>query len=205
MTTPIPINIAVEDELLETMAARVLSEIDRNYATGTVYNRGGFGYLKKNIRAFNSAARAGTPFLVMTDLDTQLCPAELIRSWLQNEERNPNLLIRVAVREAEAWLLADNHKLPPHIGVPTALFPEDAEGLADPKRKLIELIAHSKKVSLKKRLCPRPGSTAKIGPEYNSFFASFVLYEWDFSRALTRSPSLRRTVERLRSFTPNWA
>ena len=77
MTTPIPINIAVEDELLETMAARVLSEIDRNYATGTVYNRGGFGYLKKNIRAFNSAARAGTPFLVMTDLDTQLCPARV--------------------------------------------------------------------------------------------------------------------------------
>lgn len=204
MIKPIPINIAVEDELLETLATRVLSEINRNYATATIYNRGGFGYLKKNIRAFNSAARAGTPFLVMTDLDSHLCPSELIRSWLPTEEQNPNLLIRVAVREAEAWLLADNHKLPPHIGVSTALFPEDAESLQDPKRKLIELIANSKRVSLKKRLCPKPGSTAKIGPEYNSFFASFVLYDWDFSRALARSRSLKRTVERLRSFTPTW-
>jgi hypothetical protein len=205
MIPPIPINIAVEDELLETMAVRILSEINRNYATNTVYNRGGFGYLKKNISAFNFAARAGTPYLVMTDLDDQLCPSELIRSWLQNTERNPNLLIRVAVREAEAWLLADDNKLPTCIGVSSSLFPGEVEQLPNPKGKLLELIGRSKQRGLKKRLCPAPGSTAKIGPEYNAFFAEFVLYKWDFDRARSRSASLRRTVDRLNSFAPSWS
>lgn len=72
MIAPIPINLAFEDALTESLALKILQSIPTEYATQTVYNRGGYGYLKRIIDGFNNAAR-GTPFLVGTDLDTYEC------------------------------------------------------------------------------------------------------------------------------------
>src|SRR5271157_5538724 len=105
MTNPIPLSLAFEDALTESLALKILQTIPTEYATQTVYNRGGYGYLKRTINGFNNAAK-GTPFLVGTDLDHYECPAALIQNWLNNPKHH-NLLIRVAVREAEAWVLAD--------------------------------------------------------------------------------------------------
>src|SRR2546429_1384171 len=102
MTPPIPLNLAVEDSLTESLLTKILQTIPVKYATRTVYNRGGYGYLKRTINGFNNAAK-GIPFLVGTDLDTYECPAALIGAWLQTPKHH-NLLVRVAVREAEAWV-----------------------------------------------------------------------------------------------------
>ncbi len=106
--TPIPLNLATEDELSETVLLKLLSETGR-YSVGQTYRQGGFGYLKRTISGWNAAA-VGTPFLVLTDLDEAACPASLLRSWLPTPP-HPNLIFRVAVREVESWLLADSDHL----------------------------------------------------------------------------------------------
>lgn len=69
MTSPIPVNLAVEDALTESLFVKILATIPTAYATRTIYNRGGYGYLQQNVNGFNNAAK-GIPFLVGTDLDT---------------------------------------------------------------------------------------------------------------------------------------
>lgn len=79
MTRPIPIYLAVEDELSEWVIRRVLKERRADYAIGAAFGCRGFGYLKKRAKAFNNAAK-GCRFLLLTDLDYYACPPELIAS-----------------------------------------------------------------------------------------------------------------------------
>ena len=102
--TLIPINLATEDELSEVTLLRILKDLGR-YAVGTAYRRGGFGYLRRTIVGWNRAAR-GIPFVVLADLDDGECPAGLVADWLAASQ-HPNLLFRIAVREVESWLLAN--------------------------------------------------------------------------------------------------
>ena len=132
MTTPIPIQLAVEDDLSEAVLRKILSTSSRPYAVGTCYLGRGFGYLRKTIHGFNNAAK-GTPFLVLTDLDQAECPPELIRTWLQAPIHS-NLLFRVAVREVEAWLLADQAGLARFLGIRRALVPQSVDAIPDPRR-----------------------------------------------------------------------
>jgi hypothetical protein len=101
----IPVNLATEDELSESVLRRLLAHADKGYSVGAAYGRRGFGYLRRTITGWNRAARF-VPWVVLTDLDRGTCPAALIDEWL-TEPKHPNLLLRVAVREVEAWLLAD--------------------------------------------------------------------------------------------------
>jgi hypothetical protein len=77
----IPINLAVEDELSEVIVLKLLEIANRPYHVGATYRRGGFGYLRRTINGWNSAAK-GKPFVVLTDLDKEQCPADLIGQWL---------------------------------------------------------------------------------------------------------------------------
>jgi hypothetical protein len=53
--TPIPLNLAVEDRLSESVLRPLLAEVNRRYVVGTVYGRDGFGYLRKTIAGWNHA------------------------------------------------------------------------------------------------------------------------------------------------------
>jgi len=202
MTQPIPINLAVEDALSEAALRKILTQSNRPYAVGTCYNRGGYGYIRKLIRGFNNAAR-GTPFLVLTDLDTGQCPPALIAIWL-GEPVHPNLLFRVAVREVEAWILADRVGIAKFLGIKRALVPVDVDQVQDPKACLIDLARKSPRRDLRMDIAPPPGSTRQIGPNYNGRLISFVQQRWDISTAQLCSPSLRRTVNAVARFLPTW-
>jgi len=41
--SPIPVHLAVEDDLSEVVVRRLLFDVGRDYAIGTVFGRGGFG------------------------------------------------------------------------------------------------------------------------------------------------------------------
>jgi len=198
----IPINLATEDELSEVTLFKILAEIDR-YAVGTAYRRGGFGYLRRTIHGWNSAARS-IPFIVLTDLDALKCPAELVTSWLASD-KHPNLLFRVAVREVESWLLADPENLSEFLAVPEGHVPPDPDTLKDPKANLVKLAQTSRSKVIRDRIVPRRGSTAKQGPDYNGCLGLFVRDCWDLNSACENSPSLARTVDRLASFNPVWS
>jgi hypothetical protein len=200
--SPIPVNLAVEDELSETVLRTVIKFVDREYHIGTTYGRNGFGYLRKTVRGWNSAAR-GTPFVLLTDLDKNTCPPTLIQEWL-GIPQHPNLIFRVAVREVEAWLLADSHNFASFLTVRQEIMPLDCDNLADPKEQLIRVARQARSRDIRNRIVPAPRSTAKQGPDYNGCLGAFVQDHWDISIASAASPSLRRALRKLRTFEPTW-
>jgi hypothetical protein len=202
MSAGIPVRLAIEDELSEVVRRRLLTHANRGYAVGAVYGRGGFGYLRRTIEGWNRAAR-GVPFVVLTDLDRHDCPAGLIGDWLPRH-RHPNLLLRVAVREVESWLLADPESLSVFLRVRSSVIPAAPDSLSDPKAVLVDVARRSRSRDMRDRLVPRHGSTAKQGPDYNACLAEFVHKSWRVDVAAAASPSLARTVMRFRSFTPSW-
>jgi hypothetical protein len=202
MTAPIPLNLAFEDALTESLTVKILRTIPTPYATRTIYNRGGNGYLRQIINGFNNAAK-GTPFLVGTDLDEYECPQALIDDWLTRAKHH-NLLVRVAVREAEAWVLSDRHQFANFLGINVTKVPQDAESLLNPKETLIQLARASRKRRVRDDICPPANSTSRVGPNYNARLGSFVSETWDPAVARQNSSSLDRTISRLIAFRPLW-
>jgi len=196
----IPVNLAVEDQLSEAVLRKILHYSKRPYVVGTCYSRGGFGYLKKTIAGFNSAAK-GTPFIVLTDLDTAECPPALIREWLPHR-KHPNLVFRVAVREVESWLLADCHGLSKYFFIRKELIPQDVETLTDPKQTLVNLARKSRYREIRDAIVPRMHSSAKQGPDYNGKLLSFVSNNWNVGNAMKNSKSLKKAVESVIAFEP---
>ena len=202
MPAPIPVNLAVEDELSETVLRKLLAQSQPSFAIGYAYRRGGFGCLRRTVAGFNQAAR-GTPFVVMTDLDRGQCAPALIQEWLPHP-RHANLIFRVAVRTVEAWLLGHQGAMADFLGIAETLVPRDVDGLRDPKGTLIRLARRSRYRRRREAIVPRPGSTARIGPDYNGCLSEFVTQQWDAGEAARSSPSLDRALRRLRAFRPTW-
>jgi Domain of unknown function (DUF4276) len=198
MTGRIPIRLAVEDDLSEFVLRRVLRDRPSHYDVGAVYTRGGFGYLKRQAASFNNAAKAG-PFLLLTDLDHRYsCPPELIARWL-GSARHPHFLLRVAVREVESWLLADEENLRSFLGLKRVLHLPDPETIPDPKTTLLGLAAKTRNRELRDALVWRDDRSGRLlqGPDYNGAMCPFVARHWDVSQARRRCASLGRMIDAL--------
>jgi hypothetical protein len=202
--TPIPITLVVEDDLSEAVAKRLISLSRNEFYVGPTYGRVGFGYIKTRLRGFNRAARS-TPFLVLADLDTAACPPVVIADWFHGDQRHPNLLFRLAVREVEAWLLAHREAFAAFAGVRPSAIPQNVEELPDPKRQLISIVSRSSKRAVREDIVPSPGGSRKQGPNYNGRLAAYVYQHWEPHQAKARSPSLARTIGALDTFSPSWA
>ena len=192
MRAPIPIRLAVEDDLSEWVVRRALSSRQRDYAIGPVFSQGGFGYLKKQARAFNNAAK-GCPFLLLTDLDQYPCPPQLIDEWL-GQPKHPHLLLRVAVREVESWLLGDPNGFSSFLGLRTPFDLGNPENLEDPKQELLKLASKSPRRSVREALTWKEESTGRLsqGPDYNAPLAKFVSNDWNIELARKKCGSLGR-------------
>lgn len=192
MKRTIPIHLAVEDELSEWVVRRALASRPVCYEIRTVRSRGGYGALKKQVPAYNLAARH-TPFFVLTDLDQHACPPELIANWLCHP-KHPQLLLRVAVREVEAWLLADTTGLPTFLGLRKAIAIPHPETLPNPKLQLLEMADSSPRRDLREALVSRDRKSRNLrqGPDYNGALARFISQDWNLSAARHKCPSLDR-------------
>ena len=201
--TPIPICLAVEDDLSEIVLRRLLRERPVEYAIGTVYKKNGFGYLKKMTPAFNNLAKSG-PVLLLTDLDQCPCAPKLIADWLK-QPRHPEFLLRVAVREVESWLLACDTHLRQYLALrQTCSFPAP-ETLHDPKLELLRLAETSSKRSIREAVTRRDtGGNLRQGPAYNSTLASFVNQTWQPKQAVSKCQSLKRAVKALEGLEAEW-
>jgi hypothetical protein len=196
MINTIPINLAVEDELSEHVARRVLSTRSVAYIIRAVYSQNGFGYLKKRTSAFNKAANI-CPFLMLTDLDRYPCPPQLIKEWLKFP-KHPHFLLRVAVQEIESWLLSDSKGLGNFLGLRKIVSYENPEKIGDPKQELLRTAIASPKRFIRESLVWKEDSGQLFqGPDYNGTLARFVVKEWDIDIAAKKCSSLCRLFRAL--------
>lgn len=195
--------IATEDRLSETVAERIVTATGHTVADKIPKDRrkhAGFGYLKARLPDFMKACHGGLTFLVLTDLDTRPCPPDLLNDWLGVTPKPENLLLRVAVREVEAWVLADRSRFARWLGVAENEVPAAPEACRDPKTDLLSLAKKSKNRELKDGLLPKKGAPSKVGLEYNDLLCAFVSSEWRVEEAALLAPSLERAIRRLREF-----
>lgn len=192
--------VAVEDELSAAVMRKLIQATGRKFIISRIMNARGYGRLRSDIPKFRNACHV-LPHVVLTDLDQYPCPPALLRDW-KAQSLPPQLLIRIAVREVEAWLLADRIGIANFLSVARTKVPQYPEAEADPKRTLINLARRSRRQRLTIELVPETGSSASIGPFYNSRLSEFVNTSWDVESARTVSPSLDRTLSRLATFMP---
>lgn len=189
--------LAAEDRLGLALGTRLVGE-QPALQIWRALDGGGYVRLKSNVGKYSQMAGNGLPVLLLTDLDRRPCCTDLLNSWL-GEGRKPdlNLLLRICVREAEAWLLAHPAPLARLFKLSVSRFPTQPESLADPKAELLKLAAKAP-AKIRKALLPATGSSATIGREYNDVLCPLVHGEWDIEEASRRAPSLQRARDRIR-------
>lgn len=192
--------IATEDALSEAVAERLVLEANQGLQVAVRMGRRGNGYLRKKFAELARTARA-IPVLLLTDLDRIDCPPTLVTDWRGGQVLPADLLFRVAVRETEAWLLADREGFAKFSGSPLDKMPQHPESLGDPKQTLLGLVRKFGRRDLKANILPERGSTAKIGFGYNEALSRFVRESWSIDRAVENADSLARTCRRLRELS----
>lgn len=160
-------------------------------------NGHGWGTLKKKARNYQKMAALGYPVLLIADLDRAECPERIRLEWL-GVKPGDAFLFRVAVREIEAWLLADRDGIAGFLKIKVTHIPAHPEQLDDPKRVLLDLAGRAPR-RIRNSFLPEPHSKALIGPEYNGLLAEYVRTTWDLEAAANRAPSLSRAVSAIRS------
>ena len=187
--------LATEDELSEAVGKRLLIDAGYNIEPAPFLRKNGFGYLRSKMDSWCEMAKR-KPVFLLTDLDTAACPVELRAVWMGDRKPTENLVLRIAVREIEAWLLADHQALRTLIGNRGTL-PPDPDLLPDPKQFLLRLVAQQASRKIREDLVANAGAIASQGLGYNSRLSHLVATVWDPERAATRSRSLQRTRTRL--------
>lgn len=201
MTHTRSIAVVVEDELSGAVMRRLIAATGRNFVIDRMINARGHGQIKSGIEKFKTSSYA-LPHVVLTDLDRYSCPPVLLDNW-DATDLPPQLLFRIAVREVEAWLLADREGIAEFLHVAVSKVPHIPEAENDPKRTLLNLARRSRKKRLAQELVPAVGSVAPIGPLYNARLSEFVNDKWNIEQAKLLADSLSRTLNRLSVFLPD--
>ena len=192
--------LAVEDALSNAVSTKILKHFGIEIVQRIPNTYQGNSYLQRKAIELNRSAK-GPPYIFMlTDLDSSKnCPPNLIESWVKGS-LNPGFFFRVAVMEVESWIMADRSALAGFLSIPVNRIPSNTDVIDNPKEFLVSLARRSNKRRLRDQLVPGPrAATARVGPEYNSRFSEFVRTHWDLERAAVASPSLKRTLDHIRS------
>ena len=192
--------LAVEDNLSDVVSTKILKHLGIEILLRIPNIYQGKSYLKNRAAELNRSAAAPPYVFMVTDLDSpQTCVPELIQSWVR-APLNSGFFLRVAVMEIESWIMADRGALAAFLSIPVNRIPSTPDEIPQPKEFLVSLARKSRKKSLRDQLVPRIGAaTTKVGPEYNNCVGEFVRVHWDMERAAAVSPSLKRTLNRIRS------
>ena len=198
------ISMLVEGRTDAAIARCILAHV--GIAVGESYGQTGKPDLLRLLPRLNHAARY-VPYIVLADLDHSAdCAPTAVANWLPRPSEGMRL--RVAVRAAEAWLLADAERLAGFLHVSGALIPHDPDSVDDPKAELVRLARRSSKPAILEDMVPRQGGGARIGPSYASRIIEFVEVAdqpWRPEVAALHSDSLRRCIaalEALKSWHP---
>lgn len=191
------INIATEDELSEAIGVKIVSECIPEFSVHLKLRKSGFGYLKKKLSVFCEIAKR-EPVLLITDLDQSRCPSALIASWMVDVKPPQDFIFRVAIREIESWLLADQRAIRKIIGAQASTLPRNLDDIDNPKDLLLRLVERGAARDVKRDLLIKRGEVAAQGLGYNDRLCKHIEAEWNPERAAQRSDSLERMLRRLK-------
>lgn len=189
------LNVIVEDALSEEVVRRLLIEV--GYQGDSVFRvMRGNGKIREGLKKFIGSSRF-KPHLVLTDLDQYPCPPALLEAW-GIQQLPSTMLLRIAVREIESWLMADRNSFADFLHVAIEKVPPEPDREIDTKQCLFAIVRKSRKRRLKMEILPTAGS--HIGPLFNEHFCRFARELWRIEQASENSPSLARTIRRLEEF-----
>lgn len=197
--------LAVEDDLSAAVAHTLLRRICGATCMPTRLGKnraGGSGQIEKYIKKYIDLARK-EPVAVITDLDVHSCPVALIDKWFCSQKIPAGMAFRIAVREIEAWLMADRPGLSAFLDVSESLIPDNVEAIPAPKEKLISIARRAKR-EIRLEIVPPSGSRARQGLGYNSALSKFVTDSWNADNAKARSESLRRAITGFEKLRHAW-
>ena len=190
------IALATEDDLSEAIGKRLLVDVGYEAQPSPLLRKGGSGYLRSKMDSWCQIANR-KPVLVITDLDNIDCPPALLRVWIGARKVPENLILRVAVREIEAWLMADHVAFRLLVGSKGKL-PPNPDILPDPKQHLLRLVSKLARRDIRSDLVAQDGAIASQGLGYNARLSEFIATAWNPERAALRSDSLSRARSRLK-------
>jgi hypothetical protein len=187
------IDSAVEGIVDEALARRLVSIAGAD--AGAVYGRTGKQNLLDRVAGFNEAARR-SPWLVLIDLDNDFrCGPEALEAWLPRPTEW--MCFRIAVREAEAWLMADSEALASYLSIARSVIPREPETLVDPKQMMVNLARRSRRREIREEMVPRARSGRTVGPGYPGRVIDYITSAWRPEIAATTAPSLQKCLAAL--------
>ncbi len=190
----VPVTLAGEGYVDVLVLERLADELALPH--GTQYDCGGKPALRRRLPGFNAAA-ARSPWVVLADLDQEPCAAEHVHELLPQPERF--MVLRLAVRAVEAWLMADAEALGAWLRVTPDRLPGAPDQLVDAKQALVDIARSSRSSALRQDMVPRGGSGRTVGPAYSSRVAECVTDHWNPQYAAESSDSLSRAMTRIRA------
>ena len=187
-----------EDDLSEALAMRCVRYILPNFEFVNIRPRqGGIEGVRDKLQSYVAMALRD-PLMVMIDQDKASCAPTRRQKFMDSagvKSLPKNMVFSVVTQEAESWVLGDREGLARFLSAPTHQIPENPEILLDPKAEIIAIA--SKGGKFREKICPKPNTSARVGPDYNNVLCDFVLNHWHLPIAADKCPTLKRTLRRL--------
>lgn len=195
MTAP-PVYLVGEDDLCAALALALVAQSGRAARIEQCDVAGGFGPFRARIEVMNNIAQRVMPVLMIADADQAACPVTQVKEWLP-QRHSDRLALRLAVREAEAWAMADHEGFAAFAQLSPAKLPPTPETLPNPKQALLKLIEHCRRRELRDEMLPGKRDRSPVGLGYNIHLKDYVSHYWRAERAAARAPSLARAIPRI--------
>ncbi|HUP61462.1 MAG TPA: hypothetical protein VNA69_13680 [Thermoanaerobaculia bacterium] len=193
------VTIATEGPTDAEVARRICQQT--GHTAGRVFIRRGKGDLDRRLLGYNQAARLA-PWLILRDLDNdEDCAPRLLARLIPT--RDKNLMVRIAVRKVESWILADEFGIARFLSVSSSLVPSVPDALRDPKEAMVNLARRSRRREIVKQMVAEPGLSTSTGPGYSAVLIDFIRTRWNITDASVNSMSLRRCIDALRRLHEN--
>lgn len=157
-------------------------------------NTNGVTKLVTAIPRYLEQAKHFQPVLCIADTDRK-CAKQLLERWLPQRQCD-QFMLRLAVSEAESWLLADRSSLASYLGIAEKLISRTPEEEINPKGHLLNLAKKSGNRMLRSEIVSAT-DPSKQGSGYNLHLCNFVKTHRSAPRAAASAPSLKRAIARL--------
>ena len=195
----VSISAAVEGAVDEAVVRKLIAQAGGQ--TGGVYGKNGKPELLQRINGYNNAARYA-PWIVLVDLNGDAeCAPSILSDWAPTPA--PKLCFRIAVREVEAWLIADAPTFSKYLSIRPGNLPSEPENLERPKDAVVNIARRSRRRDIRRDMVPREGSGRRVGPAYASRLIEYIEQHWQPTTAAQRSDSLRRAMDCIEKLVAN--